>query len=261
MRPVALLSDFGLDDHYAGVMHAVLAREAPGLERLDLGHQVPPGDVWAACYLLRAAWPHLPADCVALAVVDPGVGTSRRAVAVAVGERCLVAPDNGLVAALAPASQAVLLDPVRMGLQPPSATFHGRDLFAPAAARIARGDALATLGQALDPAGLVPCPLPRPVATTIGWVVSVLWVDRFENVVTNLPVADMGEAVAVRLEAGRRLRRVQAYGEGADGEVVALEGSSGLLELAVNRGSAAEQLGLRRGERIHLTRSRGGHEG
>jgi S-adenosylmethionine hydrolase len=257
MRPVALLSDFGLDDHYVGVMHAVLAREAPGVERIDLGHAVPRGDVWGGCFLLRAAWPHLPTECVVLAVVDPGVGGLRRGVAVRIADRFLVAPDNGLAAAAGAVAQVVVLRADRIGLPPPSATFHGRDLFAPAAARLAAGRALESLGEPAEPDALVGCPLPEPEGTTVGWVVSVLWVDHFGNVVTNLAVAEMGEVVAVRLEAGRRLRRVQTYCEGGEGEVVALEGSSGLLELAVNRGSAAEQLRLRRGDRVHLTRSRG----
>lgn len=257
MRPLALLSDFGSDDHYAGVLHAVLAREAPAAARFDLTHRVPFGDVWAASFLLRSTWPHLPSGCVVLAVVDPGVGSRRRAVAARVGERILVAPDNGLAAAVGVPDEAVALDPERMGVPPPSSTFHGRDLFAPAAARLARGEPFFALGSPIEPESLVACPLPEPVTTAVGWVATVLWVDRFGNVVTNLPAVALGETAAVRLEAGRRLRRVSTYGEVGEGEAVALVGSSDLLELAVNRGSAAELLGLRPGMRLHLTRSRG----
>jgi len=257
VRAVALLSDFGLEDHYAGVLHAVLARDAPGAARVDLGHRVPFGDIWAGSYLLRSAWSHLPADSVVLAVVDPGVGTARRAVAVRVGARYLVAPDNGLATAVGLPDEAVGLDPELMGLERPAPTFHGRDLFAPAAARLARGELLASLGAPVDPGTLASCPLPEPVTTSVGWVTTVLWVDHFGNVVTNLSASALGETAAVRLEAGRRLRRVATYGDADQGEAVALLGSSGLLELAVNRGSAAELLGLRRGARVHLTRSRG----
>ena len=257
MRPVALLSDFGLEDHYAGVLHAVLERDAPGVARVDLGHRVPFGDVWAGSFLLRSAWPHLPAASVVLAVIDPGVGTTRRAVAARLGERFLVAPDNGLATAVGVPDEAVALDPVRMDLPTPSPTFHGRDLFAPAAARVARGEPLFALGSPVEPGGLEGCPLPEPVATSVGWLTTILWVDRFGNLVTNLPASLVDDVAAVRLEAGRRLRRVETYGEADEGEAVALLGSSELLELAVNRGSAAEVLGLQRGMRVHLTRSRG----
>lgn len=257
MRPLALLSDFGSDDHYAGVLHAVLVREAPAAARFDLTHQVPFGDVWAGSFLVRSAWPHLPERCVVLAVVDPGVGTRRRAVAARFGERFVVAPDNGLARAVGVPDEAVALDPARMGLPSPSPTFHGRDLFAPAAAALARGEPLDALGEPVAPEALEPCPLPEPVSTSVGWVTTVLWVDRFGNVVTNLPPSALGETPAVRLEAGRRLRRVETFGDAEEGEAVALVGSSDLLELAVNRGSAAQVLGLERGMRVHLTRSRG----
>jgi S-adenosylmethionine hydrolase len=151
MRSIVLLTDFGLSDHYVGVLHAVLERDAPGAARIDLGHELSAGDIWQACYLLRCSWPHLPPQAVVLAVVDPGVGTERRAVAVKVGDRRLVAPDNGLAGSIAPADEVVLLDRQRMELPEPSHTFHGRDLFAPAAARLAGGDALAS-GTSIDSA-------------------------------------------------------------------------------------------------------------
>jgi hypothetical protein len=178
-------------------------------------------------------------------------------VAARVGERFLLAPDNGLAMAGGVPERAVALTAERMGLGRPAPTFHGRDLFAPAAARLARGEPLDALGEPVAPEALEPCPLPEPVTTSVGWVATVLWVDRFGNVVTNLPLSALGETPAVRLEAGRRLKRVETYGDAEEGEAVALVGSSDLLELAVNRGSAAEALGLERGMRVHLTRSRG----
>jgi len=251
--PVVLLSDFGLADHYVGVLHAVLEREAPGVARIDLGHEVAPGDIWTASFLLRCAWPHLPTGCVVLAVVDPGVGGARRAVAVRLGERFLVAPDNGLTAAAGAADDAVELAAEAMRLPEPSPTFHGRDLFAPAAARLAAGTALTALGRGIVPASLVACPLPEPRRTAAGVEGVILHVDRFGNLVSNLRAADHPGPSTVELR-GRLLRRVRTYAEGRPGELVLLEGSAGYLELAVNLGSAAEATGLSRGDRIMIAR-------
>ncbi|MFV2073620.1 MAG: SAM-dependent chlorinase/fluorinase, partial [Thermoanaerobaculales bacterium] len=126
MKPIVLLTDFGLEDHYVGVLHAVLFSWAAGAVRIDLGHDVPVGDVWEACFHLRCAWPYLPSNAVVLAVVDPGVGGDRRAVAVRVGGRWTVAPDNGLAAASGDVDEARVLDWRTMGLGEPSTTFHGR---------------------------------------------------------------------------------------------------------------------------------------
>jgi S-adenosylmethionine hydrolase len=249
MRPIGLLTDFGLADHYVGALHAVLEREAPGVVRIDLGHDVPPGDIWAASFLLRCAWPHLPAKCVVMAVVDPGVGSARRAVAAAVGKRFVVAPDNGVATAVGPVDSAVALDWRAMGLPEPSATFHGRDLFAPAAARLAGGAALEELGGEVAVEALVACPLPGPASRAGGVEGSILHIDRFGNLITNVRAAehrDAGSAMA----AGRSMRRVRAYAEARPDEVVLLEGSAGFFELAVNCGSAAEATGLERGDEV-----------
>jgi S-adenosylmethionine hydrolase len=251
MRPVALLTDFGLGDHYVGVLHAVLEGGAPGLTRIDLGHGIAPGDVWQASFMLRCAWPYLPARAVVLAVVDPGVGTERRAVAVQVGNRVLVAPDNGLADAVGPPDAAVSLDWRRMGVPEPSRTFHGRDLFAPAAAQLARGDALEALGRPLSLGGLKPCPLPSPERRGDGWLMTILHVDRFGNLVTNLAEKDFA-ATSMRFAPDRVVRRVATFDDGDDDEVVLLPGSSGLLELVVNGGSAADATGLGRGDVIEV---------
>lgn len=257
MRSIAVLTDFGLADHYAGVVHAVLEREAPGVPRFDLGHEIPPGDIWAACFQLRCAWPHLPGDCVVTVVVDPGVGTARRAVAAAIGERHLVAPDNGIVAATGSASAAVALDWRVMGLAEPSATFHGRDLFAPAAARLARGAQLADLGPAVEVGTLVPCMVPEPTRTRAGIEGTIVHVDRFGNLITNLRAGDWADVAGARFD-GRSLRRVRTYGDARAEEVVVLEGSAGYLELAINCGSAAEATGLERGDTVVFDRGRDG---
>ena len=257
MRPVALLSDFGHTDHYVGVLHAVLEREAPGVIRLDLGHDLDAGDIWGACFALRCAWPHLPDDCVVMAVVDPGVGTERRAVVVSIGNRSLVAPDNGLAAAVSEATTAVVLDWRRMGVDEPSRTFHGRDLFAPAAARLARGGDMNDLGDEIAPDTLAPCPLPEPVSTVSGCAGQILHVDRFGNLVTNARCDDEPEIVSATWRTGRTARRVRTYAEARPDEVVLLEGSAGYFELAVNCGSAADVTGLERGDPVLFSRGEG----
>ena len=252
MSSVVLLTDFGLVDHYAGVVHLVIAREAPGVDRLDLTHEVPAGDVWGACFRLRCAANWLPKDAVVLAVVDPGVGTGRRAVAARVGRRWVVAPDNGLARCLGPVDEAVELAVDAMGLPAPSATFHGRDLFAPAAARLARGDMPRSLGRPVDPAGLTPNPLPDPEPTTLGCRGVVLHVDRFGNVVTNVPAGPLPDGTRVVAGDAAYDVWVRTYADAPEDEVVLLEGSSGLLELAVHRGSAAEATGLDRGDPVEV---------
>ena len=250
MRPVALLTDFGYADHYVGVLHAVLEREAPGGARIDLGHGLRAGDIWGACYELRCAWPHLPDNCVVMAVVDPGVGTERRAIVVSIGNRSLVAPDNGLAAAVSGATEAVVLDRRRMGVDEPSNTFHGRDLFAPAAARLARGADMHDFGDEIALGTLVPCPLPEPASTVSGCAGQILHVDRFGNLVTNVRCEDEPEIASATWGSGRTARRVRTYAEARPDEVVLLEGSAGYLELAVNCGSAAETTGLERGDPV-----------
>jgi S-adenosylmethionine hydrolase len=260
MRPVALLTDFGLSDHYVGVIHAVLEKYAPGVPRIDLDHLVPPGDIWEASFQLRCAWPHLPAGCVVMAVVDPGVGTDRRALAMALGRRFLVAPDNGLAACLGPPADLVKIDWRAMGMAEPSRTFHGRDVFAPAAAWLARGDDLSQLGEEVDPDLLVSCPLPDPEPLTSGYQATVISVDRFGNLATNLPASHVdGQATASWSPEGSA-RRVRTYSDAEKGEVVLLEGSAGYLELAVFGGSAAMATGLRRGAAVRIMQTEEGDD-
>lgn len=252
MRPIALLTDFGLSDHYVGVIHAVLEKYAPGVPRIDLDHLVPPGDIWEASFQLRCAWPHLPSGCVVMAVVDPGVGTDRRALALALGRRFLVVPDNGLAASLGQASDVVRIDWRSMGLAEPSRTFHGRDVFAPAAAWLARGEDLLQLGEEVDRDLLVSCPLPDPEPLTSGYQATVISVDRFGNLATNLPAGYVDDGATASWSTEGSARRVQTYSDADDGEVVLLEGSAGYLELAVNGGSAAMATGLRRENAVRI---------
>jgi S-adenosylmethionine hydrolase len=190
-----------------------------------------------------------------MVVVDPGVGTGRRAVAVTIGSRSLVAPDNGIASAVSETGSAVQLDWRRMGLDQPSKTFHGRDLFAPAAALLACGADARDFGERIEIENLVPCPLPDPVIRDSGIGGVILHVDGFGNLVTNVRGEDVASSTAAAWRAGRTSRRVATYGEARPDEVVLIEGSAGYLELAVNCGSAADATGLERGDTVVFSTS------
>ena len=244
---VTFLSDYGTRDEFVGVVHSVIRSIAPHVTVIDLTHEIPAYDVRAGSLTLGRATQYL-CPGVVLAVVDPGVGTARRGIAVEVGggQSYLVGPDNGV---LSPALFALDAQVVQL-VVPDSAspTFHGRDVFAPAAARLATGTALDELGERLLHPVRLRTPAPRRDAngTLHG---EVLTIDRFGNAITNLMPAPGSTPQAV-VSGLHTLRVVRTYAEAEDSEAVALVGSSGWLELAVRNGNAAATLGLRRGDPV-----------
>jgi S-adenosylmethionine hydrolase len=265
LGPISFLSDYGLEDEFVGVVHRVIAAHAPGVQVIDVTHQVPAQDVRAGALTLWRAAPWL-VPGVILAVVDPGVGTTRRAVAVEVAGAgaALVGPDNGLLlpaaTSLGPITAAVQLVPVSLGATRRGATFAGRDLFAPAAACLAAGAKVASLGSAIDPASLASEPIAAPEPTPDGGLhCQVLWVDRFGNAQLNAGPADadyLGPFVSVRVRATSRpvpARRVAAYAELDPAEVGLVNDSYGLLALACRDASAASRLELQTGDPVWLS--------
>jgi S-adenosylmethionine hydrolase len=250
MPLVTLLTDFGTADGYVAELKAVLAAEAPGVGVVDATHEVPPHDVEAGRLALARYWRRFPRGTVHLAVVDPGVGSARAALAVESDGRLLVGPDNGLLspALLLAGARAVRLPvPARA-----AATFHGRDVFAPAAARLALGAALDDLGDPAEEPVVRRTPEARRLADG-GIEGCVIAVDRFGNAVTNLVAGPTAMRPGARLEvAGRALAVRRVYADAGPGEPVALAGSTGLLEVAVRDGSAARALGIARGARVVL---------
>jgi S-adenosylmethionine hydrolase len=265
-KPIVFLSDYGLEDEFVGICHAVMARISPESTVIDLTHAIPPQDVLRGALVLGRSIRYLPTDAVILAVVDPGVGTPRRPVAVETsqGGQLMVGPDNGLLSLASAerrgvargfeiADQGVILEPV-------SATFHGRDIFAPAAAHLAAGVSLEKLGPEVDPQSLRV--LQAPVAEVEAGRVDaeVLGVDRFGNVALSAGVEHMeraGLGRAVRLEAVTRagatpVRRAKTFGDVNEGEFALIENSSGLLAVVLNRGNAAEELGLALGDPLTI---------
>jgi S-adenosyl-L-methionine hydrolase (adenosine-forming) len=252
--PVAFLTDYGYDDEFAGSCRLVMERLAPGLTVLELTHGIPPGNVRRGALALEAACRRA-GPAVYLAVVDPGVGTDRRAVALAAGGSFLVGPDNGL---LAPAADALggterLVDISRtsLALEPVTATFHGRDLFAPVAAHLAVGRPLEVAGEEGDPASLVRLELPVSRRDGDSLVAPVLHADRFGNLILGAAPGDVpgglahGSALSIAAPAGTFAAVAGAtFADSAAGDaVVVYEASSGRLAVAVNLGSAAELLG------------------
>lgn len=261
MRPViALLSDFGTRDHYAGTMKGVMIGICPDLTLLDITHDITPHDVIEGALQLAASYRFFPAGTIFLAIVDPGVGSPRRGIAAEAGDYRFVAPDNGVLTAVLrelPPKRVVELTERRYARPTVSRTFEGRDRFAPAAAWLAKGIQLSALGRTVTNYQQVDLPQVALGETHLGGV--VLLVDRFGNLVTNIDRRTFeafarSQPVTLRV-AGRPIAGVVAtYADIRAGEVCALFGSTEHLELAVNGGSAATALDAARGAAVEITR-------
>jgi hypothetical protein len=243
---VTLTTDFGTADGYVGAVKGVILAKLASARLVDLAHDLPPGDVAAASELLARAAPYFPPRTVHLAVVDPGVGTARRGLALMLSDQLYVGPDNGIFSAVlalggSPASFA--LENWGLWRESVSPVFHGRDVFAPVAAYLAGGGDLREVGPAVEAGSLVRLPAPAPTAEPNGWRGEVVHVDRFGNLVTNLRPPDGANSAALEVEvAGRRLALSRTYGDVAPGALVAVVGSSGRVEIARNGASAAAHL-------------------
>jgi S-adenosylmethionine hydrolase len=259
-RPViALLTDFGTRDHYAGTMKGVALGICPDATLVDISHHVPAHDVVAGALELAASYKYFPAGTVFLVVVDPGVGSTRRGIAAEAGEYKFVSPDNGVLTAVFdehPPKKVVELTERRYARPTVSRTFEGRDRFAPAAAWLAKGIELPALGR---PAGKVlRLDLPQPQLDGDHIAGRVLRVDRFGNLITNIDQRTFERLAGGPLDilVGEHVvgRVVSTYAEVTDGEVCALFGSTGRLEFAANGASAATRLDLGRGAPVHVSR-------
>ena len=266
---VSFLSDYGLDDEFVGVVKSVIRSIAPHVAVVDVTHGIPPHDVRAGSLTLARSVQYL-CPGVVLAVVDPGVGTDRRAIAVEVGggQSYLVGPDNGILAAAVAmcegATRAVSLTEPRYQLPAPGSTFDGRDVFAPAAAHLCNGVDLLELGDEVDPATLRPGIMPVSRHDDEGLVAEVLWVDRFGNAQLNVDPLDIdgwGDRVHMRVRGSVRIaRRVGSYAEIGTGELGLVVDSYGLLSIATDRQSAAELLAIDAGDEVVLTEPSAGNE-
>ena len=259
MSLITLTTDFGLADNYVGVIKGVILGIDPTATIVDISHDIAPQDVREAAYVVYTAYPYFPPDTIHVVVVDPGVGSRRRAIALQAAQASFVAPDNGVlsyVLAREGMRKAVSLTNSRYHRPTVSHTFHGRDIFAPVAAHLARGVPLTELGEPLTE--IVTFSLPQPQVLPDGNVVGhVLHVDRFGNLILDVREGDriLGEGLALEV-AGRRIQGLgRTFTDVPAGELVAYIGSSSHLEIALREGSAAQSLGKKRGDRILLRRA------
>ncbi|HEV2591416.1 MAG TPA: SAM-dependent chlorinase/fluorinase [Gaiellaceae bacterium] len=248
---VTFLTDFGLQDDFVGTCHGVIARIAPDARVIDITHGIEPQAVLQGAIVLRNTLPYLPVG-VHLAVVDPGVGSHRRAIALRTRDgRHFVGPDNGLLT-LAARDVEAAHELVHHRLEPTSRTFHARDIFSPAAAHLASGLDIAELGPAVDPSSLVQVDVPAPKAGSA----TVLVVDRFGNIATNLRREDLPEP-GTRVEVGLALDRYYAvvaetFADVPAGELILYEDSYGMVTLAISNGNAARLTGAVVGDELTL---------
>lgn len=238
MPVISLLTDFGASDSYVAEMKAVLLTAAPGSVIVDVSHEVPPGDRRAARYLLGRTWSRFPAGTIHLAVVDPEVGTSRRALAAQAHGHHFIAPDNGILSPILEGATVVQL------AVPPEAstTFHGRDVFAPAAARLARGEDLSTLGPAVSDPIFWPAPVARTEADGVRG--EVVYVDRFGTLITNIPGSMFQGATGVVVGGEFTAHLGRTFRDVDQGALVAFVGSGGTVEIAARDRSAAHSTGV-----------------
>lgn len=266
---VSFLSDYGHADEFVGVCKAVMLGLAPDVTIIDITHDVPPHDVRAGALTLVRAVQYLP-EGIVLAVVDPGVGTDRRAIAVETEAGVFLGPDNGLlapaVAMVGGSGRAVALTNEDYQLAAPGPTFAGRDIFAPAAGYLASGVPLAALGEEIDPIGMVPGLVSLPNVENGTIVGEVWWVDRFGNCQLNIDPAelqrlgvDLGGSVELHFGGQTRMARwVQSYADAKPSELVVLVDSYGLLSVALDRRAAADECNLRAGSGITVVPPPGG---
>ena len=257
MSVITLTTDFGARDWFVGTMKGVMIRIQPRATLVDITHEVPAGEIRGGAFALAAAWRFFPKGTVHVAVVDPGVGSARRAIAVQTAEYCFVGPDNGVLSwALAKEKVRAIhvLENEAYCLRPVSQTFHGRDVFAPVAAHLSRGVPIKKLGPALRDFVRLAWPEPRKLRGCVQG--EVVYIDHFGNGITNLEAGMLrgSKRGVCEVRAGRRRRcPVKLFYQAVPlGSPVTVPGSSGFLEVAVNGGSAEKALGLKVGTRVRL---------
>ncbi len=252
---VTLLTDFGSTDGYTGVVKGVLLSLAPNVQIVDVTHDVDPWDVQAANWIIANTYRYFPTGTVHVAVVDPGVGTARKPIAIVAGEGTFVGPDNGIfssvIAALANAEIYELTEP-EFWLSPVSATFHARDIFAPVAARLATGTNAGRLGKRIGSETLTRLPCPQVVQGE-GWVEGqIVYVDRFGNLISNIPIS-LAHPGAGCVVDGRNIGYLAiTYGSAGKGEAVVVPGSHGCVEIGLSQGSAASALKAAVGSTVRM---------
>lgn len=258
-RCIVLMTDFGLNDIYVGQMKAVILAFAPTAQIVDLTHAITPQNIVQGAFLLGKSVSFFPERSIFVSVVDPGVGTSRKAIAIETEKHTFLAPDNGLLTALLQTGEikhCIHITEERYMLSTRSSTFHGRDVFSPAAAHLAAGVSLLELGNEIDPAECSKIALPTCTTHDNGqsWKGSVIYIDHFGNLVTSLDieVLDRSKQWVVTVANCQQLMVSTTYGDVADQQPLAYVGSSGMIEIAVRNGNAAKMLKIGSGETVKV---------
>ena len=257
-RIITLMTDFGTSDHYVGVMKGVMLNINPQAQIVDITHTIPPQDIHGAAFLIDSAHRYFPTGTIHVIVVDPGVGSERRAIVCQTETAYFVCPDNGILTYILRNEKhihTVAVENSAYFLPQVSNTFHGRDIFAPVAAHLSRGVSIDKLGsQVAQPLQL---PVPRPEVTDKAIIGQVIWIDSFGNLVTNisheiLESLEGRNSVVIRAGSAEIDRLNRSYAESAVGEALAIVGSFNRLEISINQGNAAQVLGLKRGDKITI---------
>jgi len=252
---ITLTTDFGYQDYYVSAMKAVILGIAPNVRLVDVSHAIPPQDVMAGAWVLKNTAFLYPEQSIHLAVIDPGVGTSRKPIVVRLNNHFFVGPDNGLFSLLGSTDDAEafeITNPTYMG-SPISPTFHGRDIFAHCAAHLANGVAIESFGPPLEQ--LFTYRWAEPIADKEGIQGWVVHIDAYGNLITNIPGSLLnGKYEGFKIYAGTSIlnKIVQTYGEAEPGDAVAYIGSSDMLEIAVNMGNASELLNITKGAPVSI---------
>lgn len=256
MSCISLTTDFGLDDWFVGTMKGVIQTRSPATAVIDLTHGIPRGDIRAGAFALMSGYRHFPKQTVHVAVVDPGVGSNRAAIAIETADYFFVGPDNGTLSWAVRSEQIRAIHQLQNSThfqKEVSATFHGRDIFAPVAAAIANGTNISELGASMPQINQLQWP--EVHRTEAGLIGEVIYVDRFGNGITNIPNTELGKLkeAMVRIDKTEFGPLKEFYNAVEVGQPVAVRGSGGYLELAVNRGSAVASQGLETGATISVT--------
>lgn len=256
MNAIAILTDFGLKDYYVGAMKGVISSINPNVQLIDISHEMPPQNVRAAAYILKCVYAYFPPGAIFLVVVDPGVGGKRRGIILKTAKYFFVAPDNGVLSLIHEPAKIIHLTNQSYWLPSPSQVFHGRDIFAPVAAHLSKGVPLEEFGTEINE--LIRLPSLKPVVRKDAILGEVIHIDHFGNLITNIEKKDLeSEQVVVEVVVeikGQRLSGIKGfYSQVEAGQLLALWGSSGHLEISVNGGNAGKVLGVERGEKVRVT--------
>src|SRR6056297_1390911 len=254
---ITLTTDFGVQDHYVGAMKAVLLSISEKARLVDIPHQIPPQDIMAGAWVVRNSAMLFPPNTVHLVVVDPGVGTNRKPIAIKIKDQYLVGPDNGIFSLITDQYdyKGVELTNPDFWRADQSSTFHGRDIFAPVAAHLSNGVKMSELGQPIEKLETYRWAVPISDRDGVqGWVVHI---DHFGNLISNIPESMIRDAVGggdLKIYVGNTIfdTVVNTFGDVPDGEPAAYIGSSGVLEIAINKGDAREMLGVEKGAQISI---------